>query len=83
MFPYSLAVLFVISGMGFLMMGAYLWAFLTGQFEDLDKQALLIFEARDFRLAREWELPTQCAERIEKYGPPVAPGPGEWGGRWS
>ncbi len=56
------------------------WAWRRGFFADLDGQARVIFEPRDFRLERPWETAVQRVEREAAFGPPVPPAPGEWGG---
>jgi nitrogen fixation-related uncharacterized protein len=56
------------------------WAWSRGYFRDFDAQSRVIFDARDYRVARPWESDTDRAERRHRHGPPVEPRAGEWGG---
>ena len=55
------------------------WGWRRGFFSNLDAQSRVIFEPRDWRVARPWETPLQRLEREARYGDPVAATPGEWG----
>lgn len=80
MFPSSLAV--VLTGLlfGVLALVVFAWAWRRGQFRNLDDQARVIFEPRDYLYERPWETPEQRAQRVLEYGPLIRPVPGEWGG---
>ena len=56
------------------------WGWSRGFFSDLDAQAKVIFEERDWRLERPWETPLQQLERQVAHGEPIPAENGEWGG---
>ena len=56
------------------------WGWHKGFFSNLEQQALVIFEPRDWRLERPWETEPQHRERLARHGDPLAPEKGEWGG---
>lgn len=58
---------------------ALLWAWRRGFLRNWDAQARVIFEPRDFSVARPWETPVQRLRREAAYGDLVAAAPGEWG----
>ncbi len=66
--------------LGLLALAGFAWAWRRGQFDRLDEQAHLVFEARDYGLDRPWESPAQQAQRRRERGGLEAPCPGEWGG---
>ena len=82
MFGASLSVVLMFVGLGAVSFLAFAWAVWHGQFDDLDEHALVIFDEDDFRVAREWETAAQRQEREQRYGPPIDPSPGEWGGKF-
>ncbi len=51
-----------------------------GFMRDFDAQSRSIFEPRDLRLVREWEGPVDRLEREMRFGAPLRPARGEWGG---
>ncbi|HEX7117475.1 MAG TPA: cbb3-type cytochrome oxidase assembly protein CcoS [Longimicrobiales bacterium] len=79
MLPSSLTVLLAGVALGIIALLCFAWAWRRGQFDDMDTQAHLVFEARDLRLKRPWETLQQRADRL-RYGRPLDPEPGEWGG---
>jgi cbb3-type cytochrome oxidase maturation protein len=80
MFPSSLAVILTGILLGGLSLAAFGWAWLRGQFSNLDAQSTVILDTRDYLLERPWETGVQRAEREAAYGPLVKPATGEWGG---
>ena len=80
MIPASFAILVAGVAIGVLALLAFMWAWRRGEFDDIDAQSRVIFDARDYRLERPWETPEQQEERRRIYGDPVRPAPGEWGG---
>lgn len=80
MIPYSVVVALTGLLLGLLAIGAFIWAWRRGAFDDIDEQAHVILEPRDYRLARPWETPAQQAARRLLYGELIEPEPGEWGG---
>ena len=81
MFPSSLAVIGAGLVIGVLALAAFAWAWRSGAFRHLDRQAAVILDDRDLRLERPWESPRQRDERIAAFGEPLPPGTSEWGGR--
>lgn len=80
MIPSSIPVIVATAALTLLGALVLLWAWWRGFFHDLDAQARVIFEPRDWRVERPWETPVQRLERETAYGDTVAPVPGEWGG---
>ena len=80
MIPSSLAVIVATAALTLLAAAVLAWAWWRGYFDDLDAQARVIFEPRDWRLERPWESPVDRLERETTYGAPIAPAPGAWGG---
>lgn len=80
MIPYSVVVALTGLILGLMAIGAFVWAWRRGAFDNIDEQARVILEPRDYRLLRPWETPAQQAERRQQYGELVEPAPGEWGG---
>jgi cbb3-type cytochrome oxidase maturation protein len=80
MLSLSLTVILVVLVLVGLGLGIFFWAWRNGQFHNLDQQARVIFEERDYRLLRPWESSDQRAEREAQYGQLIDPGHGEWGG---
>jgi nitrogen fixation-related uncharacterized protein len=80
MIPYSIAVALTGLLLGLLAIGAFAWAWRRGAFDNIDDQARVILDDRDYRLIRPWETPAQQEERRLLYGELVEPIPGEWGG---
>lgn len=80
MVPYSMIVAITGLLLGLAAIGAFIWAWSRGAFENIDDQARVILEPRDYRLIRPWETPEEQEERRELYGDLVEPAPGEWGG---
>lgn len=80
MLPSSLVV--VLTGLAFsaLALSVFAWGWWRGHFRNLDEQARVLFEPRDYLVERPWESPRQRAERIGQYGEPLPPDLGEWGG---
>ena len=56
------------------------WGWHRGFFRDLEGQSRVIFEERDWQLARPWESDGEQLDRTLAHGPLLAPTPGEWGG---
>ncbi len=56
------------------------WAWKSGFLRDLDAQARVIFDERDWRLERPWETDTERQARTAQFGALVEPDAGEWGG---
>lgn len=79
MFPSSLAVIAAGLVLGLVALTVFAWAWRTGGFRHLDRQARVILDERDLRLERPWESPGQQAERVTAYGEPLPPRPSEWG----
>ena len=80
MIPSSLPVVLATAAFTLVACLLMLWAWRRGYFRDLDAQSRVIFEPRDWRVARPWETPVERLEREVAHGRPVAPVPGEWGG---
>lgn len=80
MFTTSMAVLVLGVGLGGIALIFLLWAFKSGQFDDLESWAMLVFEPDELRYVRPWETPEQSAERRRMHGEPIQPKKGEWGG---
>jgi cbb3-type cytochrome oxidase maturation protein len=80
MFPSSLAVVLTGLLIGGIALAAFYWGWRRGYFRELDAQSRVIFDDRDYRLARPWETAEQRADRELRHGTPEPPGPGEWGG---
>ncbi|MES2644565.1 MAG: hypothetical protein V4850_34070 [Myxococcota bacterium] len=80
MFASSLAIVgFTLIGLGCTLL-AFAWAWRRGQFELDDTSASLPFDDQDQRVTRPWETTEQAKDRVDTFGPPVPPAPGEWGG---
>jgi cbb3-type cytochrome oxidase maturation protein len=79
-FPSSLAVIAAGLILGLVALAAFAWAWRTGAFRQLDRQAHVILDERDLRLERPWESPRQQAERVAACGELLPPRPSEWGG---
>lgn len=56
------------------------WGWRRGFFSDLEGQSRIIFDERDWQLARPWESDDVRLDRELAHGPPLQPTPGEWGG---
>lgn len=80
MIPSSLPVIVATAALTLLAAFVLAWGFWRGFFRDLDAQSRVIFEPDDFRIERPWETPVERLERETRYGAPVTPAPGEWGG---
>lgn len=80
MLPTSIAIALMVVGMGGVTLWLFAWAFWSGQFDELDRQARLVFEEGDLQVAREWENEAQSLARRARYGRLIPPSPGEWGG---
>lgn len=80
MLPTSLVVAIATVAMTLVPAVLLLWAWRRGLFRDLDGQARVIFDARDWRVERPWESPRDRAVREMAFGPSVEAQPGEWGG---
>jgi cbb3-type cytochrome oxidase maturation protein len=80
MIPYSIAVALTGLLLGLLAIGAFAWAWRRGAYDDIDEQARVILDPRDYRLIRPWETPAEQEERRRLYGELIEPVPGEWGG---
>lgn len=80
MLPTSLVVAIVTVAMTLVPALLLFWGWRRGFFRDLEAQARVIFEPRDWQLRREWEPAADQLARELTYGAPVEPGPGEWGG---
>jgi hypothetical protein len=78
--PSSLPVILATAAFTLLACVLMFWGWRRGYFRDLDAQSRIIFEPRDWQVARPWETPVERLEREVAYGRPVAPAPGEWGG---
>jgi len=57
MIPASFAILVAGVAIGVLALLAFMWAWRRGEFDDIDAQSRVIFDARDYRLERPWETP--------------------------
>jgi hypothetical protein len=55
-------------------------AWRRGAFRDFAAQSRVIFEPRDWRVARPWESPTDRLTREVAWGDPLPADAGEWGG---
>ena len=80
MLPSSLTVTLSITVLGLLSLAAFVWAFVTGQFDDIERQGMLPLDDDDMRVLRPWESASQKAARVERWGPPAPGAPGAWGG---
>lgn len=80
MIPSSLPVILATAALTLVAAAVLAWAWWRGYFRNLDAQARIIFEPRDWQLERPWETPLQHLEREAEHGPPIMPAPGEWGG---
>lgn len=80
MLPTSLVIAIVTVAMTLVPALLLFWAWRRGLFRDLETQARVIFEPRDWRIRRSWETPEDQLARELTFGRPVEPGPGEWGG---
>jgi hypothetical protein len=80
MLPSSLVVVLTGLAFGALALLAFAWGWWRGHFSNLDEQARVLFEPRDYLVERPWETPRQRAERIGQYGALLPPDIGEWGG---
>ncbi len=78
--PTSLAVLFATVSMTLVPALVLVWGWRRGFFDDLEGQSRVIFDERDWRLARAWESDAVRLDRALAHGTPLAPTPGEWGG---
>jgi hypothetical protein len=78
--PSSLPVIVATAALTLLAAFVLAWGFWRGFFRDLDAQSRVICEPDDFRIERPWETPVERLERETRYGAPVTPAPGEWGG---
>jgi len=78
--PTSLAVLFATVSMTLVPALVLVWGWRRGFFRDLEGQSRVIFDERDWQLARPWESDAERLDRALAHGPPLAPTPGEWGG---
>jgi nitrogen fixation-related uncharacterized protein len=79
MVPSSIVAILTGLVLGAIALATFAWAWRRGAFEQLEEQANVIFEPRDWRLLRPWESPAQQEERRLAYGEPIRPEPGEWG----
>ena len=80
MLPTSLSVVLATVAMTLVPALLLFWAWRRGLFRDLEAQSRVIFEPRDWRVARPWETAAERLTREVAYGPPTAARPGEWGG---
>lgn len=80
MIPSSLPVIVATAALTLLAAAVLAWGWRRGFFRDLDAQARVIFEPRDWRLERPWETPVQRLQREVTYGEALPPERGEWGG---
>ncbi|MDP2313599.1 MAG: hypothetical protein Q8P41_11885 [Pseudomonadota bacterium] len=80
MFASSLAVVLLTLAALLGAIVAFAWAWRKGHFHVDARAATLPFDDHDQRVARPWETPSQARERVQAHGPPLPPGPGEWGG---
>ncbi len=80
MIPSSLPIIVATAALTLLGAVVLFWAWRRGYLNDLDAQARIIFEPRDWRLERPWETDVQRLEREVAYGEPIEPRRGEWGG---
>lgn len=80
MFSSSLTVMLTGLLLGFMALAAFAWAWYHGQFDHLEAQSHMVFDAMDDQIDRPWETPLERAERRARHGALVAPAPGEWGG---
>jgi hypothetical protein len=78
--PTSLVVAIVTVAMTLIPALLLFWGWRRGFFRDLEAQARVIFEPRDWRVRRAWEAPEDQLVRELTFGDPVEPEPGEWGG---
>lgn len=80
MIPSSLPVIVATAALTLLAAAVLAWGWWRGFFRDLDAQARVIFEPRDWRLERPWETPVQRLQREVAHGEVIPPERGEWGG---
>lgn len=81
MLPSSLVVTLAITLLGLLTVAVFAVAWRKGQFDRIDRQALLPLDEDDLNVERPWETPAQRTARVAEHGPlhPAAT-PGVWGG---
>ena len=80
MIPSSVPIIVATAALTLLGAAVLFWAWRRGFLSNLDAQARIIFEPRDWRLERPWETDLQRLEREVAYGEPLKPSRGEWGG---
>jgi cbb3-type cytochrome oxidase maturation protein len=80
MLPSSAAVSLSITILGLLSLAAFVWAWRSGQFDDIERQGMIPLDDGDLATFRPWETPSQRAHRVEEFGPPRPAAPGAWGG---
>lgn len=83
MVPVSVVVIVATALLTLFAAGVLVWAMRRGFFGNLDAQALAVFDDEDLRIARPWETADERGERERRYGAPVLPSGGEWGGSGS
>lgn len=76
----SFTIILLTAGLGITALAFLLWGLVSRQFDSLDEQAMLPFDAGDLQYRRPWETRAQQAERQASYGELIAPHRGEWGG---
>jgi cbb3-type cytochrome oxidase maturation protein len=81
MLPSSLTVSLSITVLGLLSVVAFLWAWFSGQFDDIERQGMIPLDDDDMNVLRPWETAAQRAAREARFGPSRPAGPGAWGGR--
>jgi nitrogen fixation-related uncharacterized protein len=72
-------VVVLVTTMGFVTVGWFVWAFLRGKLDDPEAQAVVLFDDRDLRLARPWESRVEQDERRRRHGALLPPCPADWG----
>ena len=80
MIPSSLPVIVATAALTLIAALFLAWGWRRGYFRNLDAQARVIFEPRDWQLERPWETPVQRLQREAAYGEVIPPERGEWGG---
>ena len=80
MLPASWSVLAILTAILGVSVPFLVWGWLHGQFENVDEQKMVPFDADDMRYERIWENEAARSERVRAYGPLIKPQPGEWGG---